>query len=61
MFDYSEKQVVYRKAIWGEPDGNIISFNYVPQTSEYFMIKPVQINKNKKKICGYVLLLRKTA
>jgi hypothetical protein len=60
MFDYSEKQVVYRKTIWGDPDGNIISFNFIPHNSEYYMIKPVQTNKNKKKMCGYVLLMRKT-
>jgi hypothetical protein len=59
MFDYSEKQVMYKKNVSGDPDGNIISFNYVPVHSEYHMIKPVQVNKNKKKMCGYVLLLRK--
>jgi hypothetical protein len=61
MYDYSEKQVVYKKNLWGDVDGNIISFNYVPQISEYHMIKPVQVNKNKKKMCGYVLLLKKTS
>jgi hypothetical protein len=61
MFDYTEKQVVYKKNMYGENDGNIISFSYIPQTSEYHMIKPVQINKNKKKMCGYVLLLKKNS
>ena len=61
MYDYSEKQVVYKKNMWGDVDGNIISFNYIPQTTEYHMIKPVQVNKNKKKMCGYVLLLKKTS
>ncbi|RZK46873.1 MAG: hypothetical protein EOO94_01880 [Pedobacter sp.] len=61
MFDWSEKQVVYKKNQWGEVDGNIISYNYVPKTTEYHMIKPVQVNKSKKKLCGYVLLLKKTA
>ena len=46
--------------MWGDVDGNIISFNYIPQSSEYHMIKPVQVNKNKKKMCGYVMLLKKT-
>lgn len=59
MYDYTEKQVVYKKNLWGDADGNIISFNYIPQTSEYHMIKPVQVNKNKKKMCGYVLLLKR--
>jgi hypothetical protein len=61
MYDYTEKQVVYKKNMWGDVDGNIISFNYVPQASEYHMIKPVQVNKNKKKMCGYVMLLKKTS
>ena len=61
MYDYSERQVVYKKNLWGDVDGNIISYSYVPQFSEYHMIKPVQVNKNKKKLCGYVLLLKKTA
>jgi hypothetical protein len=61
MYDYTEKQVIYKKNMWGDVDGNIISFNYVPQASEYHMIKPVQVNKNKKKMCGYVMLLKKTS
>jgi hypothetical protein len=59
MYDYSERQVVYKKNMWGDVDGNIISFSYVPQVSEYHMIKPVQVNKKKKKLCGYVMLLKK--
>ena len=59
MFDYNEKQVVYKKNMWGDVDGNIVSYAYIPQFSEYHMIKPVQVNKNKKKLCGYVLLLKK--
>ena len=61
MYDYAEKQVVYKKNMWGDVDGNIISFNYIPKETEYHMIKPVQVNKNKKKMCGYVLLLRRRA
>ena len=61
MFDRSEKQVVYKKNQSGEVDGNIITYNYVPKTTEYHMIKPVQVNSSKKKLCGYVLLLKKNA
>jgi hypothetical protein len=60
MFDYSDKQVVYKKNMWGDVDGNVISYSYIPKFSEYHMIKPVQVNKNKKKMCGYVMLLKKT-
>lgn len=60
MFDYNEKQVVYQKKMWGDVDGNIISYSYIPQFSEFHMIKPVQVNKKKKKnLCGYVMLLKK--
>ncbi len=60
MYDWNERQVVYKKNQWGDVDGNIISYAYIPKFSEYHMIKPVQVNKNKKKLCGYVLLLKKT-
>jgi hypothetical protein len=61
MYDYNEKQVIYKKNMWGDVDGNIISYEYVPRFSEYHMIKPVQVNKSKKKLCGYVMLLKKNA
>jgi hypothetical protein len=61
MYDMDEKMVVYQKKMWGDVDGNIISFGYVPKFTEYHMIKPVQINKQKKKgLCGYVILFKKT-
>ena len=61
MYDWNEKQVVYKKNMWGDVDGNIISYPYVSQFTEYHMIKPVQVNKQKKKnLCGYVMLLKKT-
>ncbi len=59
MFDWNEKQVVYQKKYWGDVDGNVISYSYTPQFSEFHMIKPVQVNKKKKDICGYVMLLKK--
>ncbi len=60
MFDWSEKQVVYQKKMWGDVDGNVISYNYIPKFTEYHMIKPVQVNKKKKRdLCGYVMLLKK--
>lgn len=61
MYDYNEKQVIYKKNMWGDVDGNIISYDYIPRFSEYHMIKPVQVNKGKKKLCGYVMLLKKNA
>ena len=61
MYDWDEKQVIYQKKLWGDVDGNIISYSYVPQFSEFHMMKPVQINKDKKKtLCGYVMLFKKS-
>jgi hypothetical protein len=59
MFDWDEKQVVYQKKMWGDVDGNVISYSYIPKFSEYHMMKPVQTNKKKKNLCGYVMLLKK--
>jgi hypothetical protein len=59
MYDWNEKMVVYQKKMWGDVDGNIISFSYIPKFSEMHMIKPVQVNKKKKQLCGYVMLLKK--
>ncbi|NMD29472.1 MAG: hypothetical protein GYA79_07130, partial [Bacteroidetes bacterium] len=59
MYDWNERQVVYKKNQWGDVDGNIINYDYIPRFSEYHMIKPVQVNKKKKLLCGYVLLLKK--
>lgn len=62
MFDWSEKQVIYQKSLNDGIDGNInvLRYTYVPKFSEYHMIKPVQVNKKKKKdICGYILLFRR--
>ena len=60
MFDWNEKQVVYQQKRWGDVDGNIITFSYKPLGSEFHMIRPVQVNKKKKKnLCGYVMLFKK--
>jgi hypothetical protein len=60
MYDWSEKQVIYRQKKWGDVDGNVISYLYQPKFSEFHMMKPVQINKQKKKgLCGYVMLFKK--
>lgn len=60
MYDWDEKMVVYQKKMWGDVDGNIISFSYIPKFSEFHMFKPMQQNKQKKKeLCGYVMLLKK--
>ena len=59
MYDWDERQVVYIKHLWGDVDGPIIRFSYIPKFSEYHMIKPVQMNKKKKVLCGYVMIFKK--
>ena len=60
MYDWDEKMVVYQKKQWGDIDGNIIAYSYIPKFTEYHMIKPVQVNKQKKtNLCGYVMLFKK--
>ncbi|HWI91811.1 MAG TPA: hypothetical protein VNT20_11090 [Flavisolibacter sp.] len=60
MYDWDEKMVVYQKKMWGDVDGNIISYGYQPKFTEFHMIKPVQVNKKRKKgLCGYIMLLQK--
>jgi hypothetical protein len=61
MFDWNERQVVFQQKRWGDVDGNVISYSYIPKFSEFHMMKPVQVNKKKKKnLCGYVMLFKKT-
>ena len=59
MYDWNEKQVVFQRKMWGDVDGNIINYDYIPQFTEYHMIKPVQINKKKKELCGYFMIFKK--
>jgi len=62
MYDWNERMVIFRQKKWGDIDGNVISYQYVPKFSEFHMIKPVQVNKQKKKnLCGYVMMFKKTA
>jgi hypothetical protein len=58
MYDYDEKQVYYRK-LYGYSEGTIISYEFQPNHTEWHMIKPVQVNKDKKDCVGYIMLLKK--
>ncbi|MFC4262240.1 hypothetical protein ACFOWM_05095 [Ferruginibacter yonginensis] len=59
MYDWNERQVVYQKKMWGDVDGNIINYDYIPKFTEYHMIKPVQVNKKNKNVCGYIMMFKK--
>ena len=61
MYDWSERMVIFRQNKWGDVDGNVIVYSYIPKFSEFHMMKPVQVNKQKKKnLCGYVMLFKRT-
>src|SRR5215218_6096014 len=45
MYDWNEREVAYQQKRWGDVDGNIISYSYVPKFTEYHMMKPLQVNK----------------
>ncbi len=60
MYDFDERMVIYEKNRRGNVDANVISYPYIPNSSQYHMMKPVQVNNKKKKgLCGYVMLLKK--
>ncbi len=66
MYDWEERQVKYlRSKNDNVVDGNganssVIAYDFFPKGNEYHMIKPVQVNKKRKKnVCGYILLLKK--
>ncbi|HMG82465.1 MAG TPA: hypothetical protein VK559_05480 [Ferruginibacter sp.] len=61
IYDWNEKQLQYQKKNHGDSSYNIIDCSFVPDVSQYYMIKPLQVNKKKKKMCGYVLLFKKTS
>ncbi len=57
MYDYAEKQVVYKKQ---GMENNIISYSFIPNLTEYHMIKPVQVGKRKiKNFCSFILFFQK--
>ena len=61
MYDWQEKMVIFRQNKWSEIDGNVISYTYIPKHSEFHLMKPVQVNKEKKSnLCGYVMLFKRT-
>ena len=59
MFDNDDKQIVYQKHYGNGMESNIINYSYIPKFSEYHMIKPVQVNKKKKNMCGYFIIFKK--
>ena len=62
MYDWEEKMVIFRQKRWGDVDGNVISYTYIPKVSEFHMMKTVQVNKQKKtNLCGYVMLFKRSA
>ncbi len=62
MYDWQEKQVAFLQKRWGDVDGNVIAFSFIPKSSEYHLVRPVQVNKQQKRdLNGYVMLFKKLA
>lgn len=59
MYDYGEKQVVYKKHYGDGMESNVIIYPYIPKMSQYHVIKPVQVSKKKKELCGYIIMFKK--
>jgi hypothetical protein len=60
MYDYTEREVAYKKNYGLQGDGSIINFQYIPVSSEFHIIKPLQVNKKQKKnLCGCLILMKK--
>lgn len=58
MYDEHEKEVIYKKN-YGHINGNIIRFSYRSKWDAWHIIRPIQINKKKKPVCGYMMVLKK--
>lgn len=61
MYDFNEKQVIYKKHYGDGMESNIISYSFVPRSTEYHVVKPVQVanRKKSKSLCGYIIMLKK--
>lgn len=59
MYDWEEKKIFSDKRKYEDGDGNISQWDHIPLTTNYHMIKPVQVNKKNKKMCGYFMVLKK--
>jgi hypothetical protein len=60
VYDWYEKRLIFEKQKANDPEGNVINFDYIPRFTEFHMIKPLQVNKRKKGIQGYLMLFKKT-
>ncbi|MCO6496456.1 MAG: hypothetical protein J5I50_02215 [Chitinophagaceae bacterium] len=58
MYDWVERQVAYVK---NGIESNVIMFPYIPKSTEYHVIKTVQVtnNKKRKELCGYIIMFKK--
>jgi hypothetical protein len=59
MLDAEDQQHQYKKKVLGDEEVNILSFDHIPKSSQFYTIRPVQINKIHKNMCGYVMLFKR--
>lgn len=61
LMDMEAHLAVKQRKMWGDVDGNIISFAYIPLATENYYTRYYQQQAGKKEtLCGYFLLMKKT-
>lgn len=60
MYDWEEKQVIFDQKRWGDIDGNVLNYSYIPKFSEYHLLRLLQVNVQKKNLFGYAMIFKKT-
>lgn len=59
MYDWEENKVAYEKNLQHDKQSNIISWRFIPTSTQFHVIKTVQVNKKSKSLCGYILMMKK--
>jgi hypothetical protein len=59
MLDADDQQHQYKKKVTGDEEVNVLSFDHIPKSSQFYTIRPVQINKKQKNMCGFVMLFKR--
>ena len=59
LFDSEQARVAFEKQKSSDKEGNVLVFNYRPESSGYHLINPLQSNKKDKAVCGQMMLFKK--
>ncbi|MEO6583375.1 MAG: hypothetical protein ABIO05_03575 [Ferruginibacter sp.] len=59
IYDANDQRVAYEKQYATDREKNIIIFSHLADYTGYYLLRPVQINKQKKKdLCSFVMLFK---